>query len=276
MINRAICAARSAYYGVYEPWRLQRERRANLDGLWRGWTAKLDPLVSVIIPTFNRAELLLTRALPSVLAQTYRNIEVLVCAHGCTDDTWYRATDMIIRQRPIVEGRVIEVPRRRTYPPTAENHWYAGPVDPINAGLKVARGAYIARIDDDDIWSEDHVERLLRFAQQGNYEFVSSAYETHNGKVEPYVVDGVRIGGTQTWLYRSYLRFMRYNIDCWRRKTNRVNDTEIQARMVAAGVRMGYINAVTARVLPRPGERTIGLKAYLSDVASTERRLQFN
>ncbi len=269
MKNALICAARSAWYSTYEPWRLRHERRKKVLGLWSLQTR--DPLVSVIIPTYNRCELLMTRALPSVLAQTYANLEILVCAHGCTDGTagWvigsYRLENRI---------RVIQVPRRRTYPPTAENHWYAGPVDPINAGLKAARGKFWARIDDDDEWTPNHIETLLRFAQKTNAEFVSSAYIA-NGKLIKH--DGLDppIGGVQTWLARSYLKLFRANPDCWRRRIHRVNDTELAHRYRMAGVRIAWTSAVTAKIESRPGEKFIGLKAYQQNRAETERRLAF-
>lgn len=106
---------------------------------------------------------------------------------------------------------------------------------------------------------------LLRFAQQGNWEFVSAAYiaERHGHRVFADVKDEKpRIGGTQTWLYRSYLRFFRYNINCWRKSWNRVNDTDLQDRMFRAGVRIGFLDQVVAYVLPRPKETTVGLEAY--------------
>jgi glycosyltransferase involved in cell wall biosynthesis len=249
------------------------------------------PLVSVYVPTFNRAELLITRALSSVRAQTYRNWDCIVAAHGCTDDTVKRVAAI---GDPRI--RVIEVARTQTYPPTPENHWFAGPVVPANAALKECRGAWIARIDDDDEWTPDHLERLLWLAQDANLEFVSSAYETGSGEtVEKTSADmGYRvtrtitdrrviehdgheipIGGTQTWLYRSYLKFMRYNPDCWRKQWDRVNDTDLAQRFRNAGVRIGHINEVTARVLPRPGENAVGLKAYKSREEHTMEQFAF-
>ena len=215
-----------------------------------------DPLVSVIVPTHNRREILLDRALPAIAAQTYPFIETVVAAHGCTD-----GTEIAVHARyPGV--RVLRVPKTARYPDTPENRWFAGPVEPLNAALNAVRGVWVARIDDDDIWTPDHIETLLRFAQAGDYEFVSSAHETHEGMVAPYCLDGVLVGGCQTWLYRSYLGFMKYNPDCWRKSWDRVNDTDLQQRFRRAGVRMGYLGKSTAKVLPRPGEAEVGLRAY--------------
>lgn len=254
---------RAAWYAAYEPLRLRVER------LFHDFDEGGEPLVSVYIPTHNRAKLLMDRAIESVRHQTYGNLEIIVAAHGCTDDT--------VRQvRGLADGRVrlIEVPRTQTYPPTAENHWLAGPVVPANAALKACRGDWIARIDDDDIWRPTHVESLLRLATDFDFEFVSALYQTHEGIPKPYMVHGVEIGGTQTWLYRSYLKFMKYNPDCWKKHRNRVNDVDLQERFVKAGVQMGFLNKVVADVIPRPGEKDVGSKAYKSN-PDLEREMSF-
>lgn len=175
--------------------------------------------------------------------------------------------------RPAI--RVIEVPRTRTYPPTPENHWLAGPVVPANAALRECRGAYIARIDDDDEWKPEHLERLLYFAHDNGFEFVSSAYET-DSKVIEHDGGNPPIGGTQTWLYRSYLAAFKYNGQCWRKSWNRVNDTDLAQRFRDMGVRIGHLNEVTARVLPRPGETHVGSKAYNENPAKTLDAFAFN
>ena len=259
MINATISATRAAWYAVYEPWMLGNFRRH-----WKvfdNWWQEGSPLVTVYVPTHNRSDLLITRALASVLAQTYNRIEIIVAAHGCTDGTLRYLRDM---NNPYI--RVLEVPRTRTYPPTPENHWFAGPVVPCNAALKAMRGAWCLRLDDDDVLAPDAIERLLRFAQEGDYEYVSAAHETHEGKVAPYVMNGQDIGGIQTTLYRNYLKFFRYNRDCWRKKTDKVNDTDLQRRMVNAGVRTGYMPEIVCKILPRPGETEVGSRAYTAKV----------
>jgi glycosyltransferase involved in cell wall biosynthesis len=214
------------------------------------------------------------RAVPSVLAQTVYDLELIVVGDHCTDDTENTVTR--IGDRRI---RFVNLPHRRPrYPDDPEIHWLAGPVVPANAGLGLCRGAWIARIDDDDHWTTDHLEQLLQVAEDGNQEFVSGAYRTvRDGRelvVKPSDLDPP-IGGTQTWLYRSYLKCFRYNIDCWRKSHNRVNDLDLQDRMWRAGVRMGYTDRIVAHVLPRPGETTVGHDAYIRDVEGKAEHYRF-
>ena len=52
------------------------------------------PLVSVVIPTYNREDLLFARAIPSILNQTYQNFEIIVVLDGCTDNTEKRLKEL--------------------------------------------------------------------------------------------------------------------------------------------------------------------------------------
>ena len=158
--------------------------------------------------------------------------------------------------------------RKKRYPESPENHWFAGPVVAANEALLRTKGKWIARIDDDDIWTEDHLKILLEHAIEGNYEFISAAYEAERQGVR-YIVDVKDevppIGGTQTWLYRAYLKAFRYNINCWRKTWNRVNDADFGNRIFKSGVRMGFVPKVLSHVLPRPGGSQIGSKVYLNN-----------
>lgn len=234
-----------------------------------------NPLVSVYIPTYNRAQLLKERSVPSVLGQTYKNFELIILGDHCTD-----GTEEFVAGIKDPRIKFYNLPKRGyRYPPTAENHWLAGPVVAANKALEMVSGKWIARLDDDDIWTPDHLEILVKFAVEGNYEFVSSSYtREYRGKKEvvggaraddPYYNPGKKgegigpkVGGTCTWLYRSYLKFFRYNINCWRKSWNRVNDVDLTQRIFHAGVRMGHIDKSLAWYLPRPGEEAIGLEAY--------------
>ena len=273
MFNKIISGMNDFYYSLAEPL-LLKFARAKSEKNYR--VEETEPLISVYTPTYNRGGLLLERALSSVLAQTYKNFEYIIVGDCCTDNT-----AELVKQVKDSRIRFYNLPKRGyRYPPTVENHWLAGPVVASNQALKMVKGSWIARLDDDDVWMPDHLERLLRFAQAGNYEFVSAQYsETNYG--EKRIVDGEpaqgpyfnktgrpvkgdnpKINGPLTWLYRSYLKFFKYNINCWRKSWNRVNDIDISIRMFKSGVRMGFLDEPVAYYEPRPGEETIGLAAY--------------
>lgn len=263
----------AARYAVVEPI-LLRSARIRYENIYSN--SHQAPLVSVCVPTYNRGQLLIDRAVTSVLSQTYTNLELIVVGDHCTDNT----VELISKIKD-PRLRFYNLPnRKRNYPQTVENHWLVGGAIPANKAMELARGQWLARVDDDDTWSQDHIEVLLRFSQQNQFEFVSGLYvEERFG--EQNIIDGVRamdpyytgrkkhsqdespkIGGVSTWLYRSYLRFMKYNVECWRKSWNRVWDVDLSQRIYKAGVRMGFLDQVVAYVLPRPGEATVGLDAY--------------
>ena len=98
----------------------------------------LQPLVSVIISTCNRANLI-RKAVDSVLKQNYKNIELIIINDGSTDKT-----SEIISEAAEKDKRVIIL----------TNKVNLGFVKSLNKGVTMARGKYIARIDDDDFWSD--------------------------------------------------------------------------------------------------------------------------
>ena len=92
------------------------------------------PLVSVVMSTWNRAGLV-TRAVHSVMGQTYRDLELIVIDNGSTDRTPEALA--AIRDPRL---RIIRI---------AVN---AGAAAARNAGIRAARGQLIAFHDDDDVW----------------------------------------------------------------------------------------------------------------------------
>jgi glycosyltransferase involved in cell wall biosynthesis len=108
-----------------------------------------DDLVSVIIPTYNRAKSIL-RTVESALQQTHRNLEIIVVDDGSTDET----PEVL---RPLA-GR-IQFLRQAN----------AGPSAARNAGIALARGSILAFLDSDDVWLPQKIERqvqLLAWAGQ--------------------------------------------------------------------------------------------------------------
>jgi GT2 family glycosyltransferase len=101
------------------------------------------PRVSVVIPTYNRADLL-PAAIESVLEQTFADLEVIVADDGSEDET-----------AELVRGHADP---RVTFVPLA----HSGSLGAVrNAGIGHARGELIAFLDSDDLWREDKLRRQV-------------------------------------------------------------------------------------------------------------------
>ncbi len=286
LADKFISKSRETYYSLYEPIALALQRRIH-DKEYQNKNS--EPLISVYIPTYNRADLLKERGIPTVLDQDYKNFELIIIGDCCTDNT-----EEVVSSFNDSRIKFYNIPyRKKRYPNIVELHWLAGPVIAANEALTRVQGTWIARLDDDDLWSKDHLSSLLNFAQNGDFEFVSAQSTSirygeesivHGvGALDPYYtqkdappgVPNPKIGATQTWLYRSYLKLFRYNIDCWRKSWNKVNDLDIGYRIYLAGARIGYLEKVVASIIPRPGEQTVGIDAYKQDSSSKLEHYKF-
>lgn len=217
------------------------------------------PLISIIMPTYNRSKILSERGIPTVLNQTYKKFELIIVSHQSTDNT-----EKVVKSFNDSRIKFYSISREKKYPANLENHWACHSVEPTNFGMQKAKGQWIAHIDDDDYWTKDHLEKLLNFAKKNKYEFVSSSHiEIRNNKkiVKNYISENPPIGSHQTWLYTSNLKFFERNINCWRRSWNRLHDVDVQDRMIKVGLNFGYIEDITYIQKPRPGEKQIGIRA---------------
>lgn len=136
-----------------------------------------DPLVSVIIPTYNRARLL-PRAIASIVAQTFCDWELILIDDGSTDGTGLIAAEWASR----LGDRLVYVRRAR-----------AGACAARNAGIELARGRYVAFLDSDDEFVAAKLERQLRlFALRPELGLVYCDYSTVDiqGRRESSVFDG--------------------------------------------------------------------------------------
>jgi glycosyltransferase involved in cell wall biosynthesis len=104
------------------------------------------PRVSVIIPVYGQAQYL-SRAIDSILTQTFRELELILIDDGSPDDS-----PAIVDDYARGDSRVIV--RHQ------ENRGISGA---LNAGLEIARGFYIARLDGDDIATPDRIARQVAF-----------------------------------------------------------------------------------------------------------------
>ena len=120
------------------------------------------PLVSIITPSYN-SEKYIIETIESVLAQTYKNWEVIIVDDLSTDDS------LQIIEQYAQKDRRIKVIRSK------QNR---GPAKARNRAIEEAKGKYIAFLDSDDVWFPDKLEKQITFMQENNLVLTYSAYET--------------------------------------------------------------------------------------------------
>jgi glycosyltransferase involved in cell wall biosynthesis len=122
-----------------------------------------EPIVSVIIPTYNREKLIL-KALNSIFAQTFQGFEVIIVDDASTDNT-----EKIIHDLQNEKIRYIKLERN------------GGQCIARNIGIKAAKGNYIAFLDSDDEWMPGKLEKQLSCFNNGSKELgcvYGFAYQT--------------------------------------------------------------------------------------------------
>ena len=127
------------------------------------------PLVSVIIPTKDRPEML-AQAIQSVLNQTFTELEIIVVNDGGVD-----VQSVISRLN--TRGNIVYKKHEHTLERSAAR----------NTGIRVARGKYIAYLDDDDNYYPNHIETLVKFLENSEYKIaytdaVMAEQEKQNGE----------------------------------------------------------------------------------------------
>lgn len=125
---------------------------------------KQEPLVSVIVPVYN-AEAFLDQCLESIVAQSYRHLEILVVDDGSTDrsgglcDRWGERDERI---------HVIHQPN-------------GGHSAARNAALDVMAGELVTMVDSDDVLAPDFVATLLDVMRQADADIAVAGYEAFYG-----------------------------------------------------------------------------------------------
>ena len=135
-----------------------------------------------------------------------------------------------------------------------------------NVGLLVSKGDWIAYLDDDDIWENDHIEKLYNLTQsKEDVEFVYGGYKRQNQdgtwtiRENPNFISGKKpFGGTfilhSSIMYRSYLSFQLYFTDSY--KYGKALDYLFTQRIARSGIKWKFAKGVYAIQPLRPGEAT--------------------
>ncbi len=129
------------------------------------------PKFSIVIPTYNRAELL-KKCLDSLVAQTFKSFEVIICDNGSTDHT-QEIVDSF-RHQLVIHYYLLE--------PSG------GPGRPRNYGIQKSTADWICLLDSDDWWLSNKLEIIDPLTQ--SYDFIYHTLRVSNGNLESGIVGG--------------------------------------------------------------------------------------
>jgi len=202
-----------------------------------------EPLVSFVVPTYDRHESLRERAIPSILAQGYRNLEVIVAGDGSPPEV-----EASVREFDDPRIRFTNRTVRGPYPEDPKRRWFMSGTPPLNDGVALARGRWIAILGDDDEVLPHHTERLVELYRGQRLELAygqltvrfANGEETEVGEFPP------RLGhfALQFSIYHAGLRFFQFEpSDVLYEEPN---DWSLARRMLAAGVRFGMRDEIVA------------------------------
>ena len=231
-----------------EPWRRSRLWELRAGPEYEPAFAEAEPLVSVVIPTYDNHHLLEERAIPSILAQTYQNFEVVVVGDAAPPEA-RAAVEKFRDPRISFHNR----PYRGPYPEDPRARWLVAGVPPYNDAARLARGAWIAPLDDDDAFRPDHLQRLLRAAQENRWELAYGELEIHRpaggsqrlGRFPPEEGQAA----LQMAIYHAGL-VPSFELELIDALFDIPSDWGLFRRMLRAGVRMGMIDGVVVDGYP--------------------------
>jgi len=203
-----------------------------------------DPLVTIVVPTRDRQELLIERALPSALAQTHEDLEVIVVGDA---DTNVRAA-----VEAVPDPRVRFVSTTHRYERPDGERWLTAATLARNEGYRMARGHWLVDLDDDDSLRPDSIAQLLGHARSHRLEVVYA-------KIQQHVPSGatMEIGsfppvlGDFSWhgaIVHAGLRF--FEREHVAADLGLPGDWFRCERMLRAGVRIGRLDRVTGDYYP--------------------------
>ncbi len=171
-----------------------------------------NPLVSVCIATYNRARLLTERSIPSILNQTYNNLELIVVGDGCTDETEELVSG--IRDPRL---KFINLPERGLYPEEPLRRWLVAGTQAINKAMSLAVGDYVTHLDDDDEHLPGRLEKLVRFVSENRCDFVWHPFWWEKELDQWTLHEALNFASgevtTSAVFYRSWFTKIEWNVD---------------------------------------------------------------
>lgn len=195
-------------------------------------------LVSIIIPTYKRANML-PRTINSLLNQTYKNIEIIVVDDNEPDSQYRKDTEKTMKY--YAENSIIHYIKHDKNKNGAAAR---------NTGMKVSKGEYLCFLDDDDIFYEDKILKQVKFLEENlKYDAVYCARKVGNkeehqnkeGNLTYELLSGTSLIITLTIMIRRKAAFASGG---WDETFKRNQEAAFLLRFFSKGYLIGYIDEV--------------------------------
>jgi glycosyltransferase involved in cell wall biosynthesis len=222
--------------------RLEAVRREPDHGL--AWTEPR-PMISVTVATIGRPALL-ELALPSILGQSYRELEVIVAGDGAPD-----GTEEAVLALGDERVRYLDLGPRVSWTDDPRKQWLVGATRARNAAMSAARGRWVVSFDDDDAMRPRCLELLLELAQAEHAEVAYARRYVHhreNPKEEGSHPPRMYEFSWAPAIYHADLRF--FERELLAAELDLPGDWWLAERMLRAGVRFSMREEVLCDVYP--------------------------
>ncbi|MGH2890755.1 MAG: glycosyltransferase family 2 protein [Solirubrobacteraceae bacterium] len=214
------------------------------------WTSR-EPLVTVRIATWRKPQLLVERAIPSVLNGLYRNVELLVCSDGPDPQT--AAVVASIKDPRL---RYMEMSERPVYPEQRWSLWETAGSYAANRMVGEMRGSFIAPLCHDDAFTEDHITELLTAMADGSADLTYGQALMERPEGPWFTLGRAPLAHSQVThgacLYSGRLRHVTLDPECW--LLREPGDWNLIRRVTALGAQARFVPRV---VLTHFAERSI-------------------
>jgi hypothetical protein len=227
-----------------------------------------NPLVSITLATRDRPELLVSRALPSLLAQTHTRLEVLVVGDAATPNV---AEAVAALGDPRVN--YANLSQRLDAHPDPNQRWLVGSTMARNEAARRARGTWLLHFDDDDELRPCAIASLLELAREQRAEVAYGGFDAHHPDGQTAVAlafpPEAGLFGWQGALIHGGLRFFERELVAAR--LNLPGDVYLLERMLRVGVRFAMLDCVVWDYFPSASGtwKSSSVEATTSQTSST-------
>jgi glycosyltransferase involved in cell wall biosynthesis len=208
------------------------------------------PLITIRVSSYNGYKDLISRSLPSIIAQTYSNWEVIIV--GDSDPQGEQINDYLEK---LNDSRFTFVQRefRGPYPIDPRQAWLITGAYAFNVAGRLANGLWIAKLDQDDAWEPNHLELLLATARSNRSEVVYGRVRCHfiDDAARPSQIVGEYPPQKGTFALTAALchgKFKSFEMNELGYLWNDPGDWGLAWRMWLGGARFDFINDVIANV----------------------------